>query len=205
MASSISIFIAICAIILSGIAYFYLNKGKNGNAENYDELMNIKKQLNEMNEKYALLSNDFNKLRSSIVRMNESSVSSDLQTQLNNAITEYNKISEAQEINERARKLAAEKVLAACNEVCQKYVDGELTKDTFNDVYRGKLNHIIDSDDLKSIFSKHKSRYQFIDQVLMSKSNRIIKSDDLMDETPVKPTMSENVMGQDNTMDAQPN
>lgn len=205
MVSSISILIAVLAIILSGVAYFYLSKGKIGAAENYDELMNIKKELNEMNEKYALLSNDFMKLKASIVRMNETSISSDLQTQLNNAINEYNQISEQQEVNERARKLAAEKVLAACNEVCRRYVEGELTEDTFNGVYRGKLNTIIDSDDLKSIFNRHKSRYQCIDQILMSKSNRIIKAGDLMDKTPVKPSMTDMMGDMNNSIDSQPN
>ena len=103
-----------------------------------------------------------------------------MQVLLNTAIKDYNEIASVtpEEGNigkhERARKQAAEKVLQACNEVCQRFIAEDLSHNTFASVYKSQLQDILNSDDLKEIYTSVKGKYPYIERVLLAPSDDLL-------------------------------
>ena len=125
MATFISIFLALVAACVSVFALFSVKKSSENGDNHLDEIMRLKQQVNETNDRLAQLKHEHNTLLEQFKRLQEVSINNDMQVLLNTAIKDYNEIASVtpEEGNigkhERARKQAAEKVLQACNEVCQ--------------------------------------------------------------------------------------
>lgn len=59
-------------------------------------------------------------------------------------------------------------MLQACNEVCQRFIAEDLSHNTFASVYKSQLQDILNSDDLKEIYSNLKGKYPYIERVLLA-------------------------------------
>ncbi len=174
MASFISIFLAFIACIISVFVLFSVKKShENGNG-NLDEIMRLKQQLNDTNEKLVQLKNDHNTLSEQFKKLQEVSINNDMQVLLNSAIKDYNDIANitpeegniGRHVKQRIK--AAEKVLQACNEVCQRFISEDLSHNTFASVYKTQLQNILNSDDLKEIYTSVKGKYPYIERVLLA-------------------------------------
>ena len=174
MATFISIFLALVAACISVFALFSVKKSSETGDNHLDEIMRLKQHLNETNDRLAQLKHEHNTLLEQFKRLQEVSINNDMQVLLNSAIKDYNEIASVtpEEGNigkhERARKQAAEKVLQACNEVCQRFIAEDLSHNTFASVYKSQLQDILNSDDLKEIYSTLKSKYPYIERVLLT-------------------------------------
>lgn len=173
MAIFITIFLSVVAAIISTLSFFYAkNNQADGNGA-IDEIMRLKQQINDMHDKIAKLSHAYNKLSEQYKKLQEVSVNNDMQMLLNTAIKEYNEVAEnapsgedGSGRHEKERKNAAEKVLKACNEVCERFIAEDLSRNTFASVYKNQLQDILNSDDLKDIYESAKSKYPYIERVL---------------------------------------
>lgn len=174
MATFISIFLSFVAALVSTFAIFSVKKSSETGDNHLDEIMRLKQQINETNDRLAQLKHDHNMLQDQFKKLQEISINNDMQVLLNTAIKDYNDIAsvtpEEGSIgkHERARKQAAEKVLQACNEVCQRFIAEDLSHNTFASVYKAQLQDILNSDDLKEIYSNLKSKYPYIERVLLA-------------------------------------
>ena len=174
MATFISIFLAFVAALVSAFALYTVKKSSETGDNHLDEIMRLKQQINETNDRLAQLKHDHSMLQEQFKKLQEISINNDMQVLLNTAIKDYNDIAsvtpEEGSIgkHERARKQAAEKVLQACNEVCQRFIAEDLSHNTFASVYKSQLQDILNSDDLKEIYSTLKSKYPYIERVLLT-------------------------------------
>ena len=174
MATFISIFLALVAACVSVFALFSVKKSSETGDNHLDEIMRLKQQVNETNDRLAQLKHEHNTLLEQFKRLQEVSINNDMQVLLNTAIKDYNEIASVtpEEGNigkhERARKQAAEKVLQACNEVCQRFIAEDLSHNTFASVYKSQLQDILNSDDLKEIYTSVKGKYPYIERVLLA-------------------------------------
>jgi|GEM_PF-2846430 len=174
MATFISIFLAFVAALVSAFALYTVKKSSETGDNHLDEIMRLKQQINETNDRLAQLKHDHSMLQEQFKKLQEISINNDMQVLLNTAIKDYNDIASVtpEEGNigkhERARKQAAEKVLQACNEVCQRFIAEDLSHNTFASVYKSQLQDILNSDDLKEIYSNLKSKYPYIERVLLA-------------------------------------
>ena len=180
MATFVSIFLALVASLVSVFALFSVKKShENGNG-NLDEIMRLKQQVNETNDRLTQLKHDHNMLLDQFKKLQELSINNDMQVLLNTAINDYNSIANVkpEEGNigkhEKERKKAAEKVLQACNEVCQRFIAEDLSHNTFASVYKSQLQDILNSDDLKEIYTSVKGKYPYIERVLLAPSDELI-------------------------------
>lgn len=174
MATFISIFLSFVAALMSVFAFYTVKKSNEADSNHLDEIMRLKQQINETNDRLTLLKHDHNILQEQFKKLQEISINNDMQVLLNSAIKDYNDI--ANEVpeegsigkHEKARKQAAEKVLNACNEVCQRFVAEDLSHNTFISTYKSQLQDILNSDDLKEIYINLKNKYPYIERVLLA-------------------------------------
>lgn len=180
MATFISIFLAFVAACISVFAMFSVKKSSETGDNHLDEIMRLKQQVNETNDRLSQLKHEHNTLLEQFKRLQEVSINNDMQVLLNTAIKDYNEIASVtpEEGNigkhERARKQAAEKVLQACNEVCQRFIAEDLSHNTFASVYKSQLQDILNSDDLKEIYTSVKSKYPYIERVLLAPADDLL-------------------------------
>ena len=167
MATFISIFLAFVAALVSAFALYTVKKSSETGDNHLDEIMRLKQQINETNDRLVQLKHDHSILQEQFKKLQEISINNDMQVLLNTAIKDYNDIASIGK-HERARKQAAEKVLQACNEVCQRFIAEDLSHNTFASVYKSQLQDILNSDDLKEIYSNLKSKYPYIERVLLA-------------------------------------
>lgn len=174
MASFISIFLALMAVITSIFAYYSVKQAKEDNTNNLDEIMRLRQIINEMDNRITQLKHDFNAMEEKYKRLKESSLNSSMQDILNKAILDYNHTAEISANNsysgeyEKNRKSAAENVLQACNTVCQHFLNRDLSRGTFNEFYKNQLQNVLNSDDLKDIYESSKSNYPFIERAIIN-------------------------------------
>lgn len=174
MASFISIFLALIAVVTSLFAFYTIKQSKEENNNNLDEIMRLKQIINEMDNRITQLKHDFNAMEDKYKRLKENSLNSSMQEILNKAILDYNHTAEISANNsnsgeyERNRKSAAENVLQACNTVCQHFLNKDLSRGTFNEVYKNQLQNVLNSDDLKDIYERSKSNYPFIERAIIN-------------------------------------
>lgn len=180
MAVSISMFLAAVAIIVSTYALFSAKQVDAGGNDNLDEIMRIKQHINELHDKLSNLQKEHKELSERCKRLQEVSISADMQTLLNNAMKDYTAIANTspeegnRSRHEKKRKAAGEKVIKACNEVCERFITEDLSHTTFTSVYKDQLQSILNSEDLKEIYESVKSKYPYIARVLffMSENNK---------------------------------
>ncbi len=174
MASFVSIFLAFVAAIISVFALFSVRKSHENGDGHLDEIMRLKQQVNETNDRLVQLKHDHDMLLEQFRKLQEVSINNDMQVLLNSAIKDYNAIANVKPEeggmgkHEKERVKAAERVLQACNEVCQRFISEDLSHNTFTSVYKSQLQDILNSDDLKQIYSSIKGRYPYIERVLLS-------------------------------------
>lgn len=179
MATFISIFLAFVASLISAFAFYSVKKSGEKDDNNLDEIIRLKQQINETNDRFNHLKHEHNMLVEQFKKLQEISINNDMQVLLNTAIKNYNDVAnvipEEGSIgkHEKARKQAAEKVLQACNEVCQRFIAEDLSHNTFANVYKSQLQDILNSDDLKAIYTSLKGKYPYIERVLLSSSNNL--------------------------------
>lgn len=174
MATFIAIFLAFVATLMSVFAVYTVRKSSETDSNHLDEIMRLKQQVNETNDRLTHLKHDHNVLQEQFKKLQEISINNDMQVLLNTAIKDYNDIANVTPEeggigkHEKARKQAAEKVLHACNEVCQRFVAEDLSHNTFASVYKSQLQDILNSDDLKEIYVNLKDKYPYIERVLLA-------------------------------------
>ena len=83
MAAFISIFLAFVAALVSAFALYTVKKSSETGDNHLDEIMRLKQQINETNNRFAQLKHDHHILREQFKKLQEVSINNDMQVLLN--------------------------------------------------------------------------------------------------------------------------
>lgn len=171
MTSLIAITLAIGGIILGGLAFGSTSRIKMEERASMNEVVRLKKELTNMYEKVEALRKEQKELAGTLQRLQEASINGDMQELLNVALKNYKDLAmarpEAGNIgsHEKAKKLAGEKVIKICNEVCEHFISEDLSKETFDNIYKPQLTNIMQNSGIKAIYETLRDRYPYIEKV----------------------------------------